>query len=335
MEVLLMKIIKNSFIALLLLSYAATAISMDQSSPSLWNRFKNWVKPSQKFFLHAGRLKTANLLLGNGYFVGRSIFDAFSGQNLRSSSLADLQKYIEAIPVRGETKTSFLEMGKRIENVCKKAQVPDETKVSFEEYIDGPAQVVNNNHLQVQPLLLRLFTPEEQDQIIAHECMHIKNQDGKIGKAADFIAPILSWGILSSSQKVFNYGLDGITKSTKSSILINRLKLANNILTQNFISYFALNSLLTSLVSRKIESRADKGAGLLLNETEHAISMHKKVMNPEFKKKMYEILKINIDNDSKPSLLMRIIDHPLFSSHPSSEERIKAFEDLQKQIDKK
>ena len=328
-----LKLVKNIFISLMLLSYASTAISMEQPKPSWWQRLKATVNPtnisknSAKWPLRS--LKAANLLLGNGYFIYKGLNNRFSDFDPgTASSPADLQEYICEI-ASDEFREPFLELGKEISEVCIKARVPSDTKITLTDDFDGPAAIFKGRYMVVNPLILGIFPKEERKQILAHECMHIINKDVNIIDASDLLAPVLSWGILSSQKRAFNSALDSIHTKYGNT---HRLKKINALLTQNFISYFALNSMLTSMVSRNIEIRADRDAAFLLNETKNAISMHTKVMQVD---KLF-LEKSKSETSSLWKRIKRIHeDHPLFASHPSQDERIKKLKEIQTQLDKK
>jgi heat shock protein HtpX len=161
--------------------------------------------------------------------------------------------------------------------------------------------------------LLQLMDEEEIAGVIAHELSHIKHYDMLIGTVAATIAGAIS--MLANFGSFFGGGSDDRPNPLVSFILMFVMPLAATIIQMT--------------ISRAREFEADKGAALMTGHPEWLQRALAKLENYAHQ---------GVIQDADPSTAHMFIVNPfsgvgdmignLFSTHPSTEERIKRLEEL-------
>jgi heat shock protein HtpX len=244
-------------------------------------------------------------------------FIAAVGMNFYAYYYSDKQvlEHYHAIPITPDQAPELYNM---VAELAKKANlpipkiyiIPDPIPNAFATGRDYEHSVV-----AVTEGILELLTIEELEGVIAHELSHIKNYDMLIGTIAATIAGAIS--ILANFGTVFGD---------------NRNR---NFLVELFLMVVAplAATIIQMAISRTREFEADRGAGLITGHPEWLQSALIKLDN---------YAKQGVIHDADPATAHLFIVNPLsglgdklatlFSTHPSTEERVEKLELLKREM---
>ena len=339
------KIIKNSLLGFILLSYCSIALSMDrqaftsaQAKQLLNKKLPKLALHSSDFFFNAQDdvedilpswitidSWLINSLYGlRGIWLGSRVLSMIRGTAcLGCPSVKDLACSEHPYLKRNAS---------LIQNVFAKAGVSLDTAVKVED-----AQVVTSpvsaehNLLNICPALMDLFTKEEQEAIFAHECSHIKHKDNLTFHIATIASPFATYGILKGYQKVSDYLLRYFQRQCDRSSdwysYWNTVRNINKMIANNAITHMLLCVFLVDKIKKYHENRADYEGVIALKSAAGVISAFKKMADPEFLAKYCAIAQIK-DSSVSPDGMATASGYPTFA------ERIKAVEMAEKRLEK-
>jgi heat shock protein HtpX len=224
-------------------------------------------------------------------------------------------KHYDAIAV---TPQEAPELYQIVQNLTKKAKlpmpkvyiIPDQVPNAFATGRDYEHAAV-----AVTEGILELLTPEEIEAVLAHELSHIKHYDMLIGTIAATIAGAIS--LLAN----FGYFFGGDRENRNPIVAIVLM----------FVAPLAA-TVIQMAISRSREFEADKGAALITRHPEWLQSALSKLEN---------YARSGVVHNAEPSSAHLFIINPLkalgglqslFSTHPSTQDRIEHLEALKKEI---
>ena len=263
------------------------------------------------FFIFVG-----NLIAGKTGMI--LAFIAAIGMNFYAYYYSDkhILRHYNAIPV---TPNEAPELYDVVANLARKANlpmpkvyiIPDQVPNAF-----ATGRDYNHAAVAVTEGILDLLTLEEIEGVLAHELSHIKHYDMLIGTIAATIAGAIS--IISQ----FGYFFGGDRE--------NRNPIVDIIL---MIVAPLAATVIQMAISRSREFEADKGAALITKHPEWLQSALSKLDN---------YAKHGVLHEADPATAHLFIVNPfsalkdgfssLFSTHPSTEERIERLEILKREI---
>ena len=245
-------------------------------------------------------------------------FIAAVGMNFYAYYYSDqhILSHYNAIPV---TPKEAPELYGIVRNLARKANlpmpkvyiIPDQVPNAFATGRDYEHAAV-----AVTEGILELLTPEELEGVLAHELSHIKHYDMLIGTIAATIAGAIS--LLANFGFIF-----GGDRENRNPILEIILMVVAPLAA----------TIIQMAISRSREFEADKGAALITGHPEWLQSALSKLDN---------YAKQAVLHDAEPSSAHLFIVNPfsalkdgfssLFSTHPSTEERIERLEMLKREL---
>ena len=241
-------------------------------------------------------------------------FIAAAGMNFYAYYYSDTQvlKHYHAIPVDHNSATGLYEIVERLTHRAGLPMpalyiIPDKQPNAF-----ATGRNYENAAVAVTEGLLELLTPEEVEAVVAHELSHIKHYDMLIGTVTATIAGAIA--MLAQFGLFFGGGRD------RPNILVT--------LALMFIMPMAA-TVIQMTVSRNREFMADAGAAKMTGHPEWLQSGLQKLDNyargipmPEADPQTAHMFIINPFTGRDMSLKQ------LFSTHPSTEQRIERLEAL-------
>ncbi len=262
-------------------------------------------------FIFIGKLIAGNI----GMVIA---FIAAVGMNFYAYYYSDqmiLQHY-DAIEV---TPSEAPELYEIVENLAKKANLPMPKVYIIPDYVPNAfatGRDYEHAAVAVTEGILELLTPEEIEAVLAHELSHIKHYDMLIGTIAATIAGAISL----ISQFGYFFGGDRENRNPIVEIIL-------------MIVAPLAATIIQMAISRSREFEADKGAALMTGHPEWLQSALSKLDN--FARKG------TIIHNADPASAHLFIINPLkalgglqnlFSTHPSTQERIEFLEALKREL---
>ncbi|MDD5405595.1 MAG: zinc metalloprotease HtpX [Sulfurovaceae bacterium] len=238
------------------------------------------------------------------------------GMNFYAYYYSDQQvlKHYNAIPISKGSASGLYEI---VEKLTKRSNLPmPALYIIPDEVPNAFATGRNYDHAAVAVTegLLRLLTPEEVEAVIAHELSHVKHYDMLIGTIAATIAGAIA--MLGNFGMLFG-GHD--QEDRPNPIVMIALMIIMPIAA----------SLIQMTISRSREFMADEGAARLTGHPEWLQSALRKLDH---------YAHIRVLNDAQPQNAHMFIINPflgvgdsmrqLFSTHPTTEQRIEKLEAL-------
>lgn len=356
------KYIKNTLIALLLLSYATTTFPMEHSNKALASdevavvendetqieapieeeyvltpeERKQWLKDTEEREAREAEAKAeeedakdswASL---SWWTKGLNIFNTLNGSYYLLKHWCAPYSY---------AKKGFLPIGQFIQNgqypaVIKTLKtVQQAMPISQNTYINidkklGMAGAASRNLIHINPDLLMLHDEDERATIIGHESRHVYHNDLFVEDLRRIACPFVTYGILKAYSKGVRYLLTALQQKTeKGSKLYRYLRTAkkvNTAISHNVITHFFLEMYLSEKYKTFYELRADRESALLLNNIEAGISSINKLKDPEFINRHAKIVGCDAAEFAK-----NIAENDAVSPYPIAM-RLKAYEALKK-----
>ena len=212
-----------------------------------------------------------------------------------------------------------------VKNLTKKANLPMPKVYIIPENVPNAfATGRNPNHAAVAVTegLLNLLTEEEIEAVLAHELSHVKHYDILIGTIAATIAGAIAM-IANMMQFGAMFGVGGSDEDRPNPIVMLILAIILPIAA----------TVIQMAVSRNREFMADEGAAMITRHPEWLQSALAKLENynergflPEATPETAHMFIIN------PFTGKNISFQSLFSTHPSTQERIERLEELKRKI---
>ncbi len=263
------------------------------------------------FFIFVG-----NLIAGKTGMI--LAFIAAIGMNFYAYYYSDkhILSHYNAIPV---TPNEAPELYEVVANLARKANLPMPKVYIIPDRVPNAfatGRDYNHAAVAVTEGILDLLTLEEIEGVLAHELSHIKHYDMLIGTIAATIAGAIS--IISQ----FGYFFGGDRENRNPIVDIVLMIVAPLAAT-----------VIQMAISRSREFEADKGAALITKHPEWLQSALSKLDN---------YARSGVLHDAEPATAHLFIVNPfsalkdgfssLFSTHPSTEERIERLEIIKKEI---
>ncbi|NPA27914.1 MAG: zinc metalloprotease HtpX [Epsilonproteobacteria bacterium] len=280
----------------------------------MWEKFKTYflMVALTLFFIFVG-----NLIAGKvGMIIAFIIAIAMNFYAYYYSDKQVLEHY-HAIPVTPQDAPELYEI---VANLAKKANIPVPKIYIIPDSVPNAfATGRDYNHavVAVTEGILDLLDKEELEAVIAHELSHIKHYDMLIGTIAATIAGAIS--ILSNFGMMFGGG-----ERENRNFIVDLILM--------FLAPLAA-TIIQMAISRSREFEADKGAALITGHPEWLQSALAKLDN---------YAKQAVLHDADPATAHLFIVNPLsglrdklanlFSTHPSTEERIEKLELLKREL---
>ncbi len=263
------------------------------------------------FFIFVG-----NLIAGKTGMI--LAFIAAIGMNFYAYYYSDkhILSHYNAVPV---TPNEAPELYEVVANLARKANLPMPKVYIIPDRVPNAfatGRDYNHAAVAVTEGILDLLTLEEIEGVLAHELSHIKHYDMLIGTIAATIAGAIS--IISQ----FGYFFGGDRENRNPIVEIALMIVAPLAAT-----------VIQMAISRSREFEADKGAALITGHPEWLQSALSKLDN---------YARSGVLHDAEPATAHLFIVNPfsalkdgfssLFSTHPSTEERIERLEIIKKEI---
>ncbi len=206
-----------------------------------------------------------------------------------------------------------------VENLAKKANLPMPKVYIIEDTTPNAfatGRDYNHAAVAVTTAILELLTYEELEGVLAHELSHIKHYDILIGTMTAIIAGAISM--------LANFGMFFGSNRENRNFVVDLILM--------FVAPLAA-TVIQMAISRSREFEADKGAAIITGHPEWLQSALAKLENYASK---------GIVNNADPATAHMFIINPLkafgsgfsslFSTHPSTDQRIERLEILKKEF---
>ena len=342
-RIMFRKLIKNTFIGLMLLSYAATAISMEQPNNTVANsqtqissaeeNLQNWDAAEAK--RHDEKAEEADV---KDSWASLSWWT--KGLNAITITLRTYFLYKHLNQPNSYAQNGFIPIGQFIQSgehpviaqtlqsVQKAMPISADTYIDIDRNLPMPA-AAGHKIICINPYLLMLFNQKEKESIVGHETRHIYHKDVIMEDLMVIASPFIAWGALKLYSKGMRYLLTSlqnkVDRNSKTYRYIRTVKTVNTAISHNVITHQVLELLLSNKFRTFYELRADRESALLLNNIEDVIGSFKKMQDPSFKSAFARIAGCTVED---------LVKNEAMSYYPFAM-RIKALETLQQQFIKK
>jgi Zn-dependent protease with chaperone function len=325
------KFAKKIHFGIVLLSYAATSISMEQPNPSWWQRVKNWMNSN-----NSSAVKTLSYGIGVPLFAGLSNYIALRNayhhykinnniNNLKLDILPLINVntfdkfpvYVSQFP---QEKLSL------IKDTLLKMGISPTTIVFIDSSLEGEEHSTAftiSKLIGIKPSAMNSLPLDELSGIIAHEGSHVINNDGSNRMLFGLAASTISFCGLVGGY----YGLKKVIRQLKRNYpkwttTLNRAQTASKYILLNPLLNNLIASYITSRYGRLQELRADADSARSVG----AAGLIKFLKNSQLE----EELRIQ-ELDMKDKVVFNCILalQKAFDEHPSGDVRIKALEAIQ------